>query len=123
MKNTIKTLATIILMAITVFGSTVSAKEVSLGNNELKAGYIKYIKYSKNPESKFFEESADIIIFNIDDNDYVVKDYAEDMEVNDWCLIMINTKGTKSTKDDIVLDWRAYVDYQDGEFVYEPIQK
>lgn len=120
MKYTVKTLVTIILMAITVFGSTVSAKEVSLGNNELKAGYIKYIKYSKNPESKFFEESADIIIFNIDDNDYVVKDYAEDMEIGEWCLIVLNTKGTENPKDDIILDWRCYWDYQDGEFKYEP---
>lgn len=120
MKYTIKTLVTFILMAITVFGSTVSAKEISLGNNELKAGYIKYIKYSKNPESNIFEESADIIIFNIDDNDYVIKDYAEDMEIGDWCLIVLNTKGTENPKDDMILDWRAYLDYQDGEFLYQP---
>lgn len=122
MKYTIKTLVTFILMAITVFGSTVSAKEISLGNNELKAGYIKYIKYSKNPESEFFEESADIIIFNIDDNDYVIKDYAEDMEIGDWCLIIVNTKGTENPKDDMILDWRAYWDCENGEYFYSPMR-
>lgn len=113
---------TLVATLFIAFGFSYEA-QAKVGNNELKAGRIINIQYSKNPESTVLEESADLITFNIDGNKYVVRDYAEDMEVNDWCLIMINTKGTKSVKDDIVLDWRAYVDYQDGEFIYEPIQK
>ena len=30
---------------------------------------------------------------------------------------MVN-KGTKSVKDDIILDWRSYIDCENGEFVY-----
>ena len=104
--------------------STMSAempKSVSnIGNNELKVGYISDIQYSENPDSMYFDECTDIITFNIDGQLYTTRDWAEDMFVNDWCLIVVNNKGTENVEDDVILDWRAYW-YCDGEnYYYEP---
>lgn len=104
--------------------STMSAempKSVSnIENNELKVGYISDIQYSENPDSMYFDECTDIITFNIDGQLYTTRDWAEDMFVNDWCLIVVNNKGTENVEDDVILDWRAYW-YCDGEnYYYEP---
>lgn len=104
--------------------STMSAempKSVSnIENNELKVGYISDIQYSENPDSMYFDECTDIITFNIDGQLYTTRDWAEDMFVNDWCLIIVNNKGTENVEDDVILDWRAYW-YCDGEnYYYEP---
>lgn len=92
----------------------------NLGNNELKVGYITDIQYSENLDSVWFDECADIITFNIDGELYTIRDFAEDMYVDDCCLIIINTKGTENRKDDVILDYRCYWDYRNGEYVFEP---
>lgn len=92
----------------------------NIGNNELKVGYISDIQYSENPESMYFDECTDIITFNIDGQLYTTRDWAEDMFVNDWCLIIVNNKGTENVEDDVILDWRAYWDCDGENYYYEP---
>lgn len=68
----------------------------------------------------YFDECTDIITFNIDGQLYTTRDWAEDMFVDDCCLIIINTKGTESPEDDVILDWRAYWDCDGENYYYEP---
>ena len=98
----------------------ITSKSENIGNNTLQVGYISNIEYSDNPESEWFEEATDIITFDINGELYEYRDFAEDMEVGDYVLLMVNTKGTKSVKDDIILDWRSYIDCENGEFAYLP---
>lgn len=111
-----------VIAGVLVSGVTTLAAELpkDVGNNELRVGYISDIEYSKNPDSIMFEEATDLITFNIDGELYQTRDFAEDMFVDDWCLIIVNTKGTESIKDDVILDFRCYWDYRNGEYVFEP---
>lgn len=113
--------AGMLLTGITSFGAELpKSYSNNLGNNELKVGYITDIQYSENPDSVWFDECTDIITFNIDGELYTTRDFAEDMYVDDCCLIIINTKGTENRKDDVILDYRCYWDYRNGEYVFEP---
>ena len=122
-KKMIEAVVAHVIAGVLVSGVSAMAAELpkgisnNLGNNELKVGYISDIQYSENPDSNIFDECTDIITFNIDGQEYVTRDWAEDMFVYDWCLIIVNTKGTESPEDDVILDWRAYWDC-DGQYYY-----
>lgn len=114
-----------VIAGVLVSGVSTMAAEMpksvsNIGNNELKVGYISDIQYSENPESMYFDECTDIITFNIDGQLYTTRDWAEDMFVDDCCLIILNTKGTESPEDDVILDWRAYWDCGGENYYYEP---
>ena len=116
-----------VVAGVLVSGVTTMAGELpksisnsNIGNNELKVGYISDIQYSENPESMNFEECTDVITFNIDGQLYITRDWAEDMFVNDWCLIIVNNKGTENVEDDVILDWRAYWDCDGENYYFEP---
>ena len=116
----ISMLSAVSFMSIIVNIVLITSKSENIGNNTLQVGYISNIEYSDNPESEYFEEATDIITFDINGELYECRDFAEDMEVGDYVLLMVNTKGTKSVKDDIILDWRSYIDCENGEFAYLP---
>lgn len=121
-KKIIEGIAAHVIAGVLVTGVTTVAAELSksnsnIGNNELRVGYITDIQYSQNPESNKFDECTDLMTFNIDGQEYQTRDWAEDMFVGDCCLIILNTKGTESPEDDVILDWRAYWDC-DGEYYY-----
>ena len=122
-KKVVEVLGAHIIASLLISGVTVVAQELpksvsnEVGNNELKVGYITDIQYSQNPESNKFDECTDLMTFNIDGQEYQTRDWAEDMFVGDCCLIILNTKGTESPEDDMILDWRAYWDC-DGEYYY-----
>lgn len=125
LKKFVEAIIAHVVAGVLISGVTTMAGELpksisNIGNNELKVGYISDIQYSQNPESMYFDECTDIITFNIDGQLYTIRDWAEDMFVNDWCLIIVNNKGTESQKDDVILDWRSYWDYRNGEYVFEP---
>lgn len=114
-----------VIAGVLVSGVSTMAAEMpksisNIGNNELKVGYISDIQYSENPDSMYFDECTDIITFNIDGQLYAIRDFAEDMFVNDWCLIIVNNKGTENVEDDVILDWRAYWDCDRENYYYEP---
>lgn len=114
-----------VIAGVLVSGVSTMAAEMpksvsNIGNNELKVGYISDIQYSENQESVYFDECTDIITFNIDGQLYTTRDWAEDMFVDDCCLIILNTKGTESPEDDVILDWRAYWDCDGENYYYEP---
>lgn len=98
------------MMVTSLFMCNVEAKEVNeTGNNVLKAGKIIGIEYSKNPKSTDWRKYLDKMYFEIDGHVYLYYDYAEDMFVGDDVLVIVNTKGTKSLKDDVIRDcmyWR-----------------
>lgn len=112
--------AGILISGITSMAAELPKSSSNIGNNELKVGYISDIQYSENPESVYFDECTDIITFNIDGQKYQIRDWAEDMLVNDWCLIIVNNKGTENVEDDVILDWRAYWDCDRENYYYEP---
>lgn len=94
------------MMVAGLFVSNVEAKEVSeTGNNVLKAGKIVGIEYSENPESTDWREYLDKMYFEVDGHVYLYYDFAEDMFVGDDVLVTMNTKGTKSLKDDVIRDY------------------
>lgn len=121
-KKIIEGIVAHVIAGVLVTGVTTVAAELpkgasNIGNNELRVGYITDIQYSQNPESNKFDECTDLMTFNIDGQEYQIRDWAEDMFVGDCCLIILNTKGTESPEDDVILDWRAYWDC-DGEYYY-----
>lgn len=77
-------------------------------NNVLKAGKIVGIEYSENPESNDWLESLDKMYFEIDGQVYLHRDFAEDMFVGDDVLVIMNTRNTRSLKDDVIIDWMYY---------------
>lgn len=113
------------IVMMTILSNMSSAKSLpkdvsnNLGNNELKVGYISNIEYS-NKNGVWFNDIADTITFNIEGEEYVVKDFAEDYMKGDCCLIIINNKGTESRKDDVILDYITYWDYNNGKYMFEP---
>lgn len=121
-KKIIEGIVAHVIAGVLVTGVTTVAAELpksnnNIGNNELRVGYITDIQYSQNPESNKFDECTDLMTFNIDGQEYQTRDWAEDMFAGDCCLIILNTKGTESPEDDVILDWRAYWDC-DGEYYY-----
>lgn len=116
----ISMLSVVSFMSIIVNIVLITSKSENIGNNTLQVGHISNIEYSDNPESEWFEEATDIITFDIKGELYECRDFAEDMEVGDYVLLMVNTRGTKSVKDDIILDWRSYIDCENDEFAYLP---
>lgn len=113
-------IAGVLVSGVSTMAADMPKSISNIENNELKVGYISDIQYSENPESMYFDECTDIITFNIDGQLYTTRDWAEDMFVNDWCMIIVNNKGTENVEDDVILDWRAYW-YCDGEnYYYEP---
>ena len=113
-------IAGVLLSGVSTMAAEVPKSVSNIGNNELKVGYISDIQYSENPESMYFDECTDIITFNIDGQLYTTRDFAEDMFVNDWCLIIVNNKGTENVEDDVILDWRAYWDCENNKYAFEP---
>lgn len=83
----------------------------NVGNNELKSGYV---------EDVILVDGVELLIFNIDGEEYMYVDSETDMYKDDYCLFIINTKGTKSIEDDIILDYRSYWDCENGEYIFEP---
>ena len=109
--------AGVLISGVTAMAGELPKSVSNIGNNELRVGYITDIQYSQNPESNKFDECTDLMTFNIDGQEYQTRDWAEDMFVGDCCLIILNTKGTESPEDDVILDWRCYWDC-DGEYYY-----
>ena len=110
-------IAGVLVTGVTTVAAELPKSNSNIGNNELRVGYITDIQYSQNPESNKFDECTDLMTFNIDGQEYQTRDWAEDMFVGDCCLIILNTKGTESPEDDVILDWRCYWDC-DGEYYY-----
>ena len=106
------------MLTIGLCTGNVEAKEVNkTQNNVLKAGKIVDIEYSKNPKSKNWKKSLDKLYFEVDGQIYLYYDYAEDMFVDDDVLVIMNTKGTKSLKDDVIRDymyWRPDLESKSG---------
>lgn len=109
--------AGVLISGVSTMAAELPKSISNIGNNELRVGYITDIQYSQNPESNKFDECTDLMTFNIDGQEYQTRDWAEDMFVGDCCLIILNTKGTESQEDDVILDWRCYWDC-DGEYYY-----
>ena len=106
------------MLTIGLCTGNVEAKEVNkTQNNVLKAGKIVDIEYSKNPKSKNWKKSLDKLYFEVNGQIYLYYDYAEDMFVDDDVLVIMNTKGTKSLKDDVIRDymyWRPDLESKSG---------
>ena len=116
-----KKVVSVLLGAMLTIGlctGNAEAKEVNkTQNNVLKAGKIVAIEYSKNPKSKNWKKSLDKLYFEVDGQIYLYYDYAEDMFVDDDVLVIMNTKGTKSLKDDVIRDymyWRPDLESKSG---------
>lgn len=91
--------------------SNVEAKEVSVSetqNNVLKAGKIVGIDYAEDTESNDWKEYLDKMYFEIDGHMYLYYDFAEDTFVGDDVLVIMNTRGTKSLKDDVIREYRYW---------------
>lgn len=106
------------MLTVGLCAGNVEAKEVNkTQNNVLKAGKIVDIEYSKNPKSKNWKKSLDKLYFEVDGQIYLYYDYAEDMFIDDDVLVIMNTKGTKSLKDDVIRDymyWRPDLESKSG---------
>jgi hypothetical protein len=98
--------------------NNIQAKEVSnTGDNVLKAGKIVAIEYSENPNSMHWKESLDKMYIEVDGYTYLYYDFAEDMFVDDDVLVIMNTHGTETPKDDFIRSYRYWVpEYEDAEW-------
>lgn len=94
------------MIIINLFGSNRESSDI--GNNVLKSGKIIDIEYSQNPESTNYKESLDKMYFEIEGHIYLHYDLADDMFIGDDVLVCIDTKGTKSQKDDVIMMWRYW---------------
>ena len=56
----------------------------------------------------YWEEATDLMYFEVEGHIYEVRDFAEDMFVDDDVLVCFDTKGTESVEDDVVMMWRYW---------------
>ena len=96
------------LLTTSVHGEERATEQSYIGNNILKSGVVVDIEYSKNPDSMYWEEATDLMYFEVEGHIYEVRDFAEDMFVDDDVLVCFDTKGTESVEDDVVMMLRYW---------------